>query len=241
VSQDHRDAPASLRLLTITGLWRMPRAVHSLGVIRMTWFGPISYRLIGYTTLIFGSTWLLFHLAHVPQLGPGMTVRWVLPIAIIWWALRVAAGGGRATELAWSWAVTGARIAVAGLLHAIALGGRRTVRIAAGGIGPWRRPVTLWGQRPALTLDELEQLADPTPLERVRARVGGVGQVIGSGWSGASTAGTSLTTSVTAAVSSTSARVRGLVPTVSWQRTRPAELSAEDLDALLAEPARPRR
>jgi hypothetical protein len=213
----------SLRLLTITGLWRMPRALHNLGTIRFTWTGPISYRLIGYTGAVFGTSWLAFHLLHVPQLGNGMTLRWLIPGAIVWWALRVAAGGGRALELAWSWAVTAALIAAAGITHLALLGGRRPVRVQS--------RVTLWGSRPELTEDELDDLLTPSPVARARAaasaRTTAAVGVVGTTWATwTATAGQAAAAAVTTA--------RGLVPTVTWRRDE--ELSEEDLDALMAAP-----
>lgn len=96
----NEDLP-TLRLLTLTRLWLFGRSLYSLGPIRL-WL-PISHRALGYTAAIGVPFWVVLKVLHVPLDGVGLTLHFVVPGMMVWYALRLVGEGARPTDVVLSW------------------------------------------------------------------------------------------------------------------------------------------
>lgn len=92
----------SIRALTLTRLWLFSRYLYSVGDYRL-WM-PISHRGLGYTIAIVAPLWLVLYWLDVPIAEAGLTLHFVLPGLLVWWALRLVGEGAKPTEIITSWA-----------------------------------------------------------------------------------------------------------------------------------------
>lgn len=90
-----------IRLLTLTGLWRFQKYLHTVGGAAL--WEPIRWRTISWVAAVFGATIILAHITHLGWLGPALTLRFVLPGIVVWWAMRQVDAGASPGELALSW------------------------------------------------------------------------------------------------------------------------------------------
>lgn len=113
-------AGPSLQLLTITGLWTLPKYMYMFGKINLAAvFGPVSLRLILFAAVAFAPAWLLLGLLGVEWSSSTLFLRVTLPLMLVWWGLRQAANGGSPVEVAagavWWWLQVAAAVVVAGV------------------------------------------------------------------------------------------------------------------------------
>lgn len=95
------DGRPRVRMLNLTRLWLFSRHMYRIG--DMALWVPISHRMLGYIIVVFVPALIVFNRLGIPFSGPGLTVNFVLPGVLVWWALRKVGEGEKPVDLVGSW------------------------------------------------------------------------------------------------------------------------------------------
>jgi hypothetical protein len=103
VSEPDNQGPI-IECLTITSLWRFGRYIYTVMGFRP--YIPIPWVAVVYVVGIAAPIWLGSALFGIPYVNAGLTLRFAVPLFLVWACLHTVAHGERPRDVLWSWART---------------------------------------------------------------------------------------------------------------------------------------